>query len=122
MTLKPKTPQTAIASAIPEQKPAPAIPSFDRLPDSGFVRESQLVRSSKRPDFAAPWPISAASYWRKIAAGLLPKPIKLSERVSVQLVGECRAISAAWAAGKSDDEVRELVKALHAKRAEPALG
>ena len=120
MSHKPKAQRAAIASAIPEQKYSPAIPLFDRLADSAFVREAKLVRSPKRPEAAAPWPISSASYWRRISEGLLPTPIKLSARVSVQRVGECRAIAAAWAAGKSDDEIRALVKALHAKRAEPA--
>ena len=120
MLPNPKKLQTAIASAIPEQKSSTAIPLFDRLADSAFVREAQLVRSPKRPEAAAPWPFSSAGYWRKIQAGLLPKPIKLSDRVSVQRVGECRAIAAAWAAEKSDAEIRELVKTLHAKRAEPA--
>lgn len=97
---------------------AQTIPLFDRLSDSAFVREAQLVQSPKRPYAAAPWPFSAASYHRKIRAGLLPKPIKLSERVSVQMVGECRAISKAWAAGKSEEQIRVLVSRLHAMRAE----
>ncbi len=74
------------------------------------------MQSPKRPDIPAPWPFSAPTYWRKVKAGTLPTPYKLSPRVSAQNVGECRAIAAAWAEGKSEDEIRDLVKRLHAKR------
>ena len=114
-----------IQAAIPEVATArhtAAIPSFDELPDSAFIRESQLVQSPKRPGTPAPWPFSAATYWRKVKAGALPKPYKLSDRVSAQKVGECREISAAWAQGKSEAEIRELVNRLHAKRAELVTG
>ena len=118
---KPMPVATTNAAVIPTTQSKPAsIRSFDDLPDSAFVRESQLVQSPKRPDALAPWPFSAPTYWRKIKAGTLPTPIKLSERVSVQNVGECRAISAAWAAGKSEMEIKELVAQLHAKRTAPA--
>lgn len=106
-----------IAACIPAQLAGPAISLFDRLSDSAFVREAQLVQSPKRPDIPAPWPFSAPTYWRKVKAGTLPTPYKLSARVSAQNVGECRAIAAAWAEGKSEDEIRDLVKRLHAKRA-----
>jgi prophage regulatory protein len=109
-----------IAFNIKAQRRSSTIPSFDDLPDSAFIRQSQLVRSPKRPNTTAPWPFSAPTYWRKIKSGTLPKPFKLSERVSAQNVGECRAINAAWAAGKSESEIKELVAQLHAKRTAPA--
>ncbi len=120
MSHKPTPTKTPIASSIPAAKATIHYSVFDSLPNSAFIRESQLVQSPKRPDTPTPWPFSAPTYWRKIQAGLLPKPYRLSERVSAQNVGECRAISAAWAAGKSDDQIRELVKDLHAKRTELA--
>ena len=64
---------------------------FDAYPDSAFVRESQLVRSPKRPEHPAPLPFSAPTLWRKVAAGTFPKPIKLSERVTCWKVSEVRA-------------------------------
>jgi prophage regulatory protein len=64
---------------------------FDQLPDSGFVREAQLVLSPKRPEHPAPLPFSAPTLWRKVAAGTFPKPIKLSERVTCWRVSEVRA-------------------------------
>lgn len=64
---------------------------LDALPNSAFVRESQLVQSPKRPDAQAPLPFSAPTLWRKVKAGTFPKPIKLSERVTAFSVGAVRA-------------------------------
>lgn len=65
-------------------------PSFDELPDSAFLRESQLVQDPKRPDCAALLPFSAATLWRKVAAGTFPRPVKLSTRVTAWRVAEVR--------------------------------
>ncbi len=63
---------------------------------------------------------SHASVYNAIRAGLLPKPVKIGER-SVGLPHyEVEAINAARIAGKSETEIRELVKRLHAQRAEMA--
>ena len=70
--------------------------NFDTLPDSAFIRESQLVQSPKRPDTPAPLPFSAPTLWRKAKAGTLPAPVKLSERVTAWNVGAVRA----WIAGQ----------------------
>lgn len=110
------TPKSPISSNNRAQKTSVKHSIFDALPDSAFIRQSQLVQSSKNPATPVPWPFSAPTYWRKVADGTLPKPYKLSKRVSAQNVGECRAISAAWAAGMSDSEIRQLVIKLHAQR------
>lgn len=65
-------------------------PSFDELPDSAFLRESQLVQDPKRPDYPALLPLSAATLWRMVAAGTFPKPIKLSSRVTAWRVADVR--------------------------------
>ena len=65
--------------------------NFDNLPDSAFIRESQLVQSPKRPDTRAPLPFSAPTLWRKVKAGTFPAPVKLSERVTAWNVGAVRA-------------------------------
>ncbi|HMZ86674.1 MAG TPA: AlpA family phage regulatory protein [Giesbergeria sp.] len=67
------------------------IHSFDTLPDSAFIRESQLVQSPKRPMTPAPLPFSAPTLWRKVKAGTFPKPVKLSDRVTAWRVGDVRA-------------------------------
>jgi prophage regulatory protein len=58
-------------------------PTFDGLPDSGFIRQAQLI-----PDVV---PFSPATLWRKCKRGQFPKPVKLSERVSAWKVGDVRA-------------------------------
>lgn len=57
--------------------------SFDNLPDTGYIRQSQLIPSVV--------PVSPATLWRKCKAGQFPKPVKLSERVTAWRVGEVRA-------------------------------
>ena len=56
--------------------------SFDALPDTGFLRQAQLI-----PDVV---PISSATLWRKCKTGTFPKPVKLSERVTAWRVGDVR--------------------------------
>ena len=91
MSHKPKTPKAPIASSIPAQKATINQSVFDALPDSAFIRESQLVQSPRRPDTPAPLPFSAPTLWRMVKAGTFPKPIKLSERVTAWNVGTVRA-------------------------------
>jgi prophage regulatory protein len=86
-----KTPRTPIATCITAVKTSITHSVFDALPDSAFIRESQLVRSPKRPETPAPLPFSAPTLWRKVKAGTFPKPIKLSERVTAWNVGTVRA-------------------------------
>ena len=83
--------KTPIASSIPAQKATIHQSVFDALPDSAYIRESQLVQSPKRPDTPAPLPFSAPTLWRKVKAGTFPKPSKLSERVTAWNVGAVRA-------------------------------
>jgi len=64
---------------------------FDLLPDSAYLRESQLVRSTKRSDSTtAPLPFSAPTLWRMVKTGQFPKPYKLSARVSAWQVSQVR--------------------------------
>ena len=91
MSSKSTSPKTPIASSIPAQKAIIHQSVFDALPDSAYIRESQLVQSPKRPDTPAPLPFSAPTLWRKVKAGTFPKPSKLSERVTAWNVGAVRA-------------------------------
>lgn len=65
--------------------------TFDTLPDSAFLRESQLVQSPKRPGVPAPLPFSANTLWRKVKAGEFPQPVKLGPRITAWKVGSVRA-------------------------------
>lgn len=57
--------------------------SFDDLPDTGYLRQAQLI-----PHIV---PFSSATLWRKCKAGTFPKPRKLSDRISAWQAGEVRA-------------------------------
>ena len=64
--------------------------TFDNLPDSGYMRQAQLI-----PHVV---PFSSATLWRKCKDGQFPKPVKLSERVTAWRVGEVRQFLLAQAA------------------------
>ena len=89
-TLKAKKPPLAFITPALAPKPGAVIPSFDSLPDSAFIRESQLVQSHKRPECPAPLPFSGATLWRKVKAGTFPAPLKLSKRITAWKVGDVR--------------------------------
>lgn len=91
MSHKPIHPKSQIALVSPATKVNLNRSVFDDLPDSGYVRESQLVQSPKRPATPAPLPFSAPTLWRKVKAGTFPKPTRLSERVTAWNVGAVRA-------------------------------
>ena len=65
--------------------------SFDALPDTGYLRQAQLI-----PHVL---PISSATLWRGVVSGKFPKPVKLSENVTAWKVGDIRE----WL----EDRVRE---------------
>ena len=90
MSHKITPPKTPIASSIPAAKTSINHSVFDALPDSAFIRESQLVQSPKRPETPAPLPFSAPTLWRKVKAGTFPAPVKLSERVTAWNCGAVR--------------------------------
>ena len=91
MSSKHTSPKTPIASSTPAQKASIHQSVFDALPDSAFIRESQLVQSPKRPDTPAPLPFSAPTLWRKVREGTFCRPYRLSNRVTAWKVGEVRA-------------------------------
>jgi prophage regulatory protein len=61
---------------------------------------------------------SHASIYNAIKAGLFTKPVQIGQRAVGWPSSEVQAINAARIAGKSEAEIRELVKQLHAKRLE----
>lgn len=52
----------------------PAAPPCAALPDTGFLRQPQVL------SFV---PISKSTLWRRVQARTFPRPVKLSERVTV---------------------------------------
>ncbi|MCA0325502.1 MAG: AlpA family phage regulatory protein [Proteobacteria bacterium] len=65
--------------------------SFDALPDSGLVRLRQLVRDPNRPDEVPVIPCSAATWWRWVATGAAPAPLKLGPKTTAWRVVDIRA-------------------------------
>ena len=61
---------------------------------------------------------SHASIYNAIRAGLFTRPVQIGQRAVGWPADEVQKINGARIAGKNDDEIRELVKRLHAKRAE----
>ncbi|OOV08846.1 hypothetical protein RF819_02065 [Rhodoferax fermentans] len=68
------------------------------MPDSAYIRESDLVQSPKRPNSTAPLPFSAPTLWRMVRDSRFPKPHKLSTRVTAWRVSQIREWMAAQAA------------------------
>ena len=62
-----------------------------------------------------------ASVYNAIRAGLFPAGVAIGQRAKGWPDYEIQAIAAARVAGKSETEIRELVKALHAQRSEVAV-
>jgi prophage regulatory protein len=60
---------------------------------------------------------SAGSFYKKIAAGLLTRPIKTGARSCVVPFREVDAINAARIRGADENEIKALVDQLHADRA-----
>ncbi len=89
--VSPSSSKTPIAATIPAIKSTINHSVFDSLPDSAFIRESQLVQSPKRPGTPAPLPFSAPTLWRMVKKQSFPKPHKLSERVTAWKVADVRA-------------------------------
>jgi len=78
-----------------------------------FIRISGLASTKRR---AGRWPASAATVWRGVTAGTVTVPIKLAKQVSAWPLREIEAVEEARIAGKSDDEIRALVRRLHEAR------
>jgi len=63
---------------------------------------------------------SHASIYNAVRSGLFTKPVPIGERAVGWPDFEVHAIVGARIAGKTEDEIRDLVNRLHAKRAELA--
>jgi predicted DNA-binding transcriptional regulator AlpA len=66
-----------LASTLPQ-----ALSSFDQMPNSSYVR---------LPIVRALYGVSTATIWRNCSKGLMPSPVKLSQRCTAWNVGLIRA-------------------------------
>ena len=64
----------------------PALSQFDQMPNSAYVR---------LPVMMSLYGVSAATIWRGVKSGNIPKPSKLTERTTAWNVGQVRAALAA---------------------------
>ena len=62
-----------------------------------------------------------ASVYNAIRAGLFTSGVAIGQRAKGWPDYETQAVATARVAGKSEDEIRELVKVLHAKRKDLAI-
>lgn len=75
-----------------------------------------MCRLLRLPQIRDATGLGTTSIYQAIKAGLFPPPIKLTPRSSGWPDFEIGAINAAKIAGKSDDEIRQLVVRLVAER------
>jgi hypothetical protein len=63
------------------------------LPQTGFVRLSQIVGNPKaNPPIPAVIPIGRSTWWEGVKSGRFPAPLKLSRGVTVWRVEDIRAL------------------------------
>lgn len=73
-------------------------------------------RILRRPDVSAVYGIARSTIYELAAAGLFPRPVRLTARATGWPAEELDAVFRARIAGATDDAVRELVARLHAER------
>lgn len=61
------------------------------IPETGFLRVSQIVGNSKR-GIPAIIPISRTSWWKGVKSGRFPKPIQLGPKTVVWRIEDIRKL------------------------------
>ena len=79
--------------------PSPVTPQFRRLP--------QVLKATG---------LAASTLYDRVSDGLFPKPVKISKRSTAWPEHEVSAINRAIVAGRSDAEIRQLVRDLVSQR------
>ncbi|MEO8384368.1 MAG: transcriptional regulator [Betaproteobacteria bacterium] len=65
------------------------------LPESGFVRLSQIVGDPRaNPPTLPIIPVGKSTWWAGVSAGRYPAPVKISPRVTAWRVEDIRALIA----------------------------
>lgn len=70
----------------------------------------------RKPEVKAATGMPNSTLYLRIAQGLFPAPVRLGPKSVAWPTREVAAINAARIAGQTDDQIRELVKQLHAAR------
>lgn len=72
------------------------------LPETGFVRLTQIVGNPKaKPPTPPIYPVSASTWWAGVRAGRFPKPVKLGPRTTAWRVDDIRALIEATTGDKA---------------------
>ena len=74
------------------------------------------IQIVKQPSLLEQFAFSKSTLFSQIKQGLMPKPIPLGDRAVGYLQHELDAVLSARIAGQSNDQIKELVKSLVAKR------
>lgn len=70
----------------------------------------------RKPTVLAMVGFGTTTLYDRIKSGLFTRPIRIGARLSAWKASEVKAVNDAIAAGRSDDEIRALVKALEESR------
>lgn len=68
---------------------------MNQLPETGFLRLSQIIGNPKaEPPIPPIIPIKKTAWWEGVKEGRFPQPVKLSPRVTCWRVEDIRALIA----------------------------
>lgn len=66
---------------------------YNPLPETGFVRLSQILGNPKAdPPIPPIIPVSKSTWWAGVKTGRFPSPVKLSPRITAWRVSEIRQL------------------------------
>ncbi|MBN9889683.1 helix-turn-helix transcriptional regulator [Salipiger abyssi] len=93
-------------------------PTTDASKPGPTFTPAQLVPNAllRTPAVCTVTGMARPTLYQAMAEGLFPRPIKLGEKSSAWPASEVNAVLAARIAGRSNDEIRELVTELTAAR------
>lgn len=78
-----------------EERVAPSARLGTSLPETGFLRLSQIIgrpATKRAPAVPALIPVSKSAWWRGVKSRTFPQPMKLSEKVTVWRVEQIREL------------------------------
>ena len=102
-------PRTKCAAGIPPE-------GFNMTTDINSTQRSEDSTIYRLPTVEAMIGLKRAAVYKRITDGLIPAPIKIGARVSGWPAREITAVNEAIIAGKSDDQIRQLVADMVAAR------
>lgn len=109
---------SSLAKAGPPAIVTPNTHTDDRLNESNEDSRKAImsIKILRLPAVKGECGLSRSSIYLRIAQGLWPKPVSLGGRAVGWPDNEVKAVNAARIAGKTDDEIRELVAELQKSR------